>query len=227
MKILLIEDEIELANFLIRGFKYEGYHVDHLMDGEGMADYLNRNNWDVIILDLILPSKGGESILKEMRMRKDTTPVIVLTAIDDIETKTKILNLGADDYLVKPFSFVELVARIKSILRRSAGAQKTAELTVGDLCLNPDMRLVKRGQKSIKLRLKEYVLLEYFMQNPDKVINRNTLIESVWDYNARLLSNTVDSHISLLRKKINHGFKEKLIETIHGVGYILRSTSDQ
>ncbi|MDH5597193.1 MAG: response regulator transcription factor [Candidatus Peregrinibacteria bacterium] len=226
MKILLIEDEIELANFLMRGFKYEGYRVDHLMDGEGMADYLTRNKWDVIILDLILPSKSGESILKEMRMRKDTTPVIVLTAIDDIETKTKILNLGADDYLVKPFSFVELVARIKSILRRSASSQKTTELVVGDLTLNPDMRMVRRGSKSIKLRLKEYVLLEYFMQNPNKVINRNTLIESVWDYNARLLSNTVDSHISLLRKKINEDFDDKLIETIHGIGYILRSKGD-
>jgi len=224
MKLLLIEDELELANFLKRGLKYEGFIVDHLTDGKDVLKKIKKEGYDLIILDLILPSFSGEMVLKEMRSNKDITPVIALTAINDVDTKTKILNLGADDYLVKPFSFIELIARIKSIHRRAIGSRKSDEqLKVGELVLNHNMRLVTRNGKAVKLRLKEYVLLEYFMQNPNKVINRNTLIENVWDYNARLFSNTVDSHISLLRKKINDGYQTKLIETIHGIGYILRS----
>lgn len=224
MKILLIEDELELSSFLIRGLKKEGYEVDHLQNGKGVMSQLKKNSYDIMILDLMLPEVSGEEVLKEMRINRNIMPVIVLTAVDDVETKTKILNMGADDYLVKPFSFVELIARIKSVLRRSQGSQQTQQqLKVGDLVLDPEMRMVTRGDKTIKLRLKEYILLEYFMQNVDKVMNRSTLIEKVWDYNAQLYSNTVDSHISSLRKKINKGFDRKLIETVHGVGYILKS----
>jgi len=177
MKILLIEDELELSSFLIRGLKKEGYDIDHLEDGKDIMKHLEKNQYDVLILDLLLPTI--------------------------IESKTKILNMGADDYLVKPFSFVELIARIKSVLRRSQGnAQTSQQLRVGDLILEPEMRMVTRDGKTIKLRLKEYILLEYFMQNADKVVNRSTLIEKIWDYNAQLYSNTVDSHISSLRKKM-------------------------
>lgn len=224
MKILLIEDELELSNFLIRGLNKEGYDVDHLEDGQKVMSQLNKHKYDVMILDLLLPKISGEEVLKEMRMNKNFMPVIVLTAVDDVETKTKILNMGADDYLVKPFSFVELTARIKSVLRRSQGGMQTPQpLKVGDLVLDPEMRMVTRAGKPIKLRLKEYVLLEFFMQNVNKVINRSMLIEKIWDYNAQLYSNTVDSHISSLRKKLNAGFDKKLIETVHGVGYILKS----
>lgn len=224
MKILLIEDELELSNFLIRGLNKEGYDVDHLEDGQKVMNQLNKHKYDVMILDLLLPKTSGEEVLKEMRMNKNFMPVIVLTAIDDVETKTKILNMGADDYLVKPFSFVELIARIKSVLRRSQGGMQNSQpIKVGDLVLDPEMRMVTRAGKPIKLRLKEYVLLEFFMQNVNKVINRSMLIEKIWDYNAQLYSNTVDSHISSLRKKINAGYEKKLIETVHGVGYILKS----
>lgn len=224
MKILLIEDELELSNFLIRGLNKEGYDVDHLEDGQKVMNQLNKHKYDVMILDLLLPKTSGEEVLKEMRMNKNFMPVIVLTAIDDVETKTKILNMGADDYLVKPFSFVELIARIKSVLRRSQGGMQNSQpIKVGDLVLDPEMRMVTRAGKPIKLRLKEYVLLEFFMQNVNKVINRSMLIEKIWDYNAQLYSNTVDSHISSLRKKINAGYDKKLIETVHGVGYILKS----
>ncbi len=227
MKILLIEDEQEVASFLMRGLKYEGYQVDHLSDGGRVLENLSKNKYDALILDLMLPLKSGEEILSEMRSRNDMTPVIILTAIDDVGTKTRILNLGADDYLVKPCSFVELVARIKSVLRRSqASVKKEQELVVGDLKLNSALRVVTRKNKKIRLRLKEYALLEYFMQNPDRVINRNILIENVWDYNAHLFSNTVDAHISQLRKKLNDGFDDRLIETIHGFGYILKSKKD-
>lgn len=224
MKLLLVEDEQEVASFLTRGLKYEGYQVNHLGDGGGVLEHLKENQYDILVLDLMLPLGSGEDILREMRSKNDSTPVIILTAIDDVGTKTRILNMGADDYLVKPFSFVELVARIKSLLRRVQGAtRQTQELKVGDLHLNPTLRLVTRKDKKIQLRLKEYTLLEYFMQNPDQVINRNILIEKVWDYNARLFSNTVDAHISQLRKKLNEGFDQPLIETVHGFGYILRS----
>lgn len=224
MKILLIEDEQEVASFLRRGLKYEGYQVNHLGDGKGALEYLEKNQYDILILDLMLSSGNGEEILKGMRARNDMTAVVVITAIEDVETKTRILNMGADDYLVKPFSFEELVARIKSILRRVKGSvRQTQELVVGDLVLDSALKLATRKGKQIRLRLKEYALLEYFMQNPDRVINRNILIENVWDYNSRLFSNTVDVHISELRRKINNGFDAKLIETIHGFGYILKS----
>ena len=224
MKLLIVEDEMELANFLKRGFRYEGFKVDHSTDGKGVAEQLKKKKYDVMILDLLLPTVSGEQVLKAMREAHDTTPVLVLTAVDDIQTKTKILNLGADDYLIKPFSFVELVARIKAVERRTKGAGKQArQLKVGNLVLDPQTRLVTREDKPIKLRFKEYVLLEYFMRNPDMVISRDTLIENVWKYNAKVGSNTVDSHVSLLRKKLNQGFDCQLIETVHGVGYILRS----
>lgn len=222
MRILLIEDESEIANFLIRGLKYEGYKVEHMADGKEAYGHILQNHFDLIILDLRLPGMSGAEILKKARAQKINTPVIVLTGIDDMETRTELLNSGADDYLVKPFSFTELIARIKAVLRRSASrVEHTEELVVKDLRLIPSMHMVTRKGKKIKLRLKEYALLEYLMRNPNKIVTRNTLLENIWDYNARIFSNTIDSHISSLRKKINERFKEKLVETIHGVGYIL------
>jgi DNA-binding response OmpR family regulator len=222
MRLLLIEDENEIANFLIRGLKYEGYKVEHMTDGKEAYSHILQNHFDLIILDLRLPGMSGAEILKKARAQKISTPVIVLTGIDDMGTRTELLNSGADDYLVKPFSFTELAARIKAVLRRSVGrAEHTEELVVKDLKLIPSMHMVTRKGKKIKLRLKEYALLEYLMRNPNKIVTRNTLLENIWDYNARIFSNTIDSHISSLRKKINERFKEKLVETIHGVGYIL------
>lgn len=224
MKILLIEDEIEIARFLIRGLKYESYLVDHVTDGEEALKTILNNDFDLVILDLLLPTLTGEEVLKEIRLRKNTIPVIVLTSVQDTETKTKILNAGADDYLQKPFSFLELIARIKSVLRRTKNYRhQSEEFVVGELKMIPSMRMVMRGDKPVKLRLKEYALLEYLMRHTNEVASRNALIENVWDYNARIFSNTVDTHISLLRKKINKGFDKKLIETLHGIGYILKT----
>ena len=181
MKLLLIEDEIEIANFLIRGLKYEGYKIDHTVEGKDALNKIAQDTYDIIILDLRLPDISGEEVLKKIRNQKNITPVIVLTAMGDMEIKTKLLNSGADDYLVKPFSFAELLARIKALLRRSKNRVEPSEtLAVGDLKLIPNMRMVKRGNKEIKLRLKEYSLLEYLMRNPDTVVTRNILLENVF-----------------------------------------------
>lgn len=224
MKILIVEDEISVANLIMRGLKQEGHLVEHIPDGkEGLYKILD-NRYDAVVLDLLLPAVNGEDILKEIRRKKNTTPIIVLTAVTDTETKIRLLNMGADDFLEKPFSFLELATRIKSVVRRSQGEKpKIDKLQVRDLTLIPSKRLVMRGENKINLRLKEFDLLEYFMLHTDKIISRNTLVEKVWDYNAQIFSNTVDSHISLLRKKVNQGGDKELIETIHGIGYVMRS----
>jgi DNA-binding response OmpR family regulator len=222
MKILFVEDDIVTANFLMRGLQYEGYIVEHAKDGREGLEKIIYGSFDCVILDLMLPNMSGEEVLKEVRAKKKTVPIIVLTAIQDSETKIKLLNSGADDYLLKPFSFVELIARIKALSRRTNSNKSSDEiLRFDDLKMIPRLHKVIRGDKTIKLRLKEYDLLEYLMRHPDEVVTRGTLIEKVWDYNAKIFSNTVDSHISILRKKINKGFREKYIKTIHGVGYIL------
>jgi len=223
MKILLVEDEAGIANFLIRGLKYEGYAVDHVVDGEEALDKILNGQYGAVVLDLLLPSMDGEKIVAEVRREKNTTPIIVLTAISDTESKIRILNLGADDFLTKPFSFMELAARIKSMARRSQSKiSEPDRLVVKDLVLVPREHLVMRDGKIIKLRLKEFELLQYLMSHINEVISRSSLTEKVWDYNAQIFSNSIDSHISLLRKKINKGYTEKLIETIHGIGYVLR-----
>lgn len=224
MKLLLVEDEVEIANFLTRGFKYEGYKVKHILDGSSVIDIILKNTFDIIILDLGLPKMGGQKVLKKMRAQKILTPVIILTGEVGVETKSKMLNIGADDYLTKPFSFIELLARVRAVLRRSKNRVQPSEtLNVGDLKLISSMRMVTRNGKLIKLRLKEYDLLECLMRNPNQVITRNTLLENIWDYNANIFSNTIDAHISSLRKKLNKGFDKEIIETIHGVGYILKA----
>ena len=226
MKILIIEDDKEIANFLKRGFRTYRYEVTHVDDGEKAMKIAGEQKFDCIILDLLLPKTSGAKILERIRESDNLTPIIILSAVNDTTTKIQLLNAGADDYLEKPFSFAELNARITSVLRRmnpnSVGAEEE-ELTIGNLKMVPSMRLVTRKGKTIKLRLKEYAMLEYFMRHPNQIVDRKTLVENVWDYSAKIYSNTVDSHVSLLRKKINSGFKEDLIDTIHGIGYILRT----
>lgn len=222
MKILFVEDDIVTANFLMRGLQYEGYSVEHAVDGREGLDRILYGSYDCVILDLMLPHMSGEDVLKHVRAKNISVPIIILTAIQDAETKVKLLNAGADDYLLKPFSFVELIARVKAVVRRTSGEKSENEIVqIEDLKIIPRLHKVIRGNKTIRLRLKEYALLEYLMRHPDEIVTRGALIEKVWDYNARIFSNTVDSHISILRKKINEGFDKKYIETIHGVGYIL------
>lgn len=193
--------------------------VDSAEDGESGLEKAILNNYDIIILDLLLPKMDGAELIKKLREKKRDTPIIVVTAINDQENKIRLLNIGADDYIEKPFSFMELIARIRVILRRIRNAGIAEVIKVNDLVINPISREVRRNGKLIELRNKEFMLLEYLVQHCGEAVNHAVLLENVWDFNSSSLSNTVGTHISNLRKKVDRGFKKKLIQTVHGFGY--------
>jgi DNA-binding response OmpR family regulator len=221
MRILIVEDQENLAKLVKRGLESEGFAVDYLLDGETGLNriLLSSMDYDLIILDIMLPKKNGLEICQKAREEKITTPIIILTAKDTEEDIVSGLNSGADDYMVKPFSFDILLARINAILRRPKEVLQT-ELKIKDLNLNPLSRRVYKKDKEIKLTLKEFSLLEYLMRHPNQVVNREQIISSLWDFAFDSFSNIVDVHITNLRKKIGDQ-NAKVIETIHGVGYRL------
>ncbi len=223
MRILIIEDNQKLATSLKKGLEMEGYAVDHLSDGETGQRRIETHfeNYDLIILDLMLPKYDGISICKNWRKQNIFLPIIMLTAKDAIEDKVLGLNSGADDYLVKPFSFSELLARIKALLRRPQKSLST-QLKVRDLMLDLDTKKVFRKNKEIKITLKEFTILEYLMRHPDQVLSREQIIDHVWDFAFDSFSNLVDVHIKNLRKKIDDSYDEKILETVHGMGYRIK-----
>lgn len=223
MKLLIVEDEEKLASALKKGLEMQGYAVDTIGDGKKALTRisLHRDDYDLVILDLMLPSMDGREICREMRERDITVPVLVLTARAETESKVDLLLTGADDYLVKPFSFSELAARVTALLRRPSESLPEV-LRSNDIELNPATRRVTRDGKSISLTLKEFGLLEYFMRNPDKVVSREDLLTHLWDFNYAGFSNVVDVHIKNLRRKLG-GKNERLLETVRGVGYRLRT----
>ena len=221
MKILIIEDNISVLNALQQGFKYKHVITDQALDGSEGLKMLNDHFYDLAIIDLYLPGVDGEKIIKKARELGIKTPILVLTASKDIDTKTRLLEAGVDDYVEKPYSFEELFARITAILRRSKQNFPSEYLKIEDLELLPDKRIAVRAGKKIPLRGKEYELLKYFMNHPNTVVNRQTLMEKVWGYSTSVLSNTVDAHVSNLRQKIDKGFRKTLIKTIHGIGYMM------
>jgi two-component system OmpR family response regulator len=222
MKILLVEDEQKLAAALARGLGLEGYTVDTIPDGKKALTRisLHRSDYDLIILDLMLPSMDGYEICKQVREMSITIPILVLTARNETDTKVKLLSAGADDYLVKPFSFAELCARVRALLRRPTESLPET-LKVGDLELNPSERRVTRDGKEIPLTLKEFGLLEYFMRHPNQVVNREDLLNHLWDFNYVGFSNVVDVHVKNLRRKLDEGNSGSLLETVRGIGYRL------
>jgi DNA-binding response OmpR family regulator len=223
MKILIIEDEKKLAKMLKAGFEKEGYAADYLVDGEsGLRRIeLHHMDYDLVILDLMLPGIEGAEICKNIREKKISIPILVLTAKSGTEDKINLLDLGADDYLVKPFSFNELLARIRALLRRPEN-NLPSELKAGDLVLDPVTRRVIRNGQEIKLTLKEFRLLEYLMRHPNQVINRDQILDNLWDFTFDSFSNVVDVHMKNLRKKVDNGGANRLLETIRGVGYRIR-----
>jgi heavy metal response regulator len=218
MRILLVEDDEHIANFLKRGLKEEGYIVDVAYNGEDGLYLAENEEFDLIILDILLPKLDGFELCSRLRAKGNTTPILMLTAKDDIEDRVHGLDIGADDYLVKPFAFEELVARIRALLRRQKSVNSHI-LKVGDLTLNLFTREVKRGGRTIELTTREFELLKFLMYNPRQVLTRTQIAEHVWSYDFDYFSNVVDVYIRYLREKIDDPFEHKLIHTVRGVGY--------
>lgn len=221
MRVLVVEDERRLAGIVKRGLLEEGYSVDNAYDGEEAQYMAEITPYDLIILDIMLPRKDGIAVCQELRTKKVNTPILMLTARDSIEDRVKGLDSGADDYLVKPFAFSELLARLRALLRREA-QPKTRKLHVGDLVMDTLTREVWRGQRRVELTAKEYSILEHFMRRPNVVITRTMLEENAWDYEFDGMSNIIDVYIRRLRRKIDEEGKDSLIQTVRGAGYRLK-----
>jgi heavy metal response regulator len=221
MKILVVEDEKKVLKFLQKGLEEEQYAVEVAGDGEEGASLATKGKYDLIILDIMLPKKDGIAVLKEIRKNNILTPVLMLTAKSSTENKVEGLDSGADDYLTKPFSFSELLARVRSLLRRGV-SEKSTVLTVADLQLDTVVHKAKRGERVIELTVREYALLEYFMRNVNTVLTRTMISEQIWNYNFDTGTNVVDVYINHLRSKIDEGFEKKLLHTVRGVGYVLK-----
>lgn len=221
MRILVVEDELKVASFIKKGLQEEGHAVDVAHDGiEG--EYLAEvNDYDTIILDIMLPKKDGIEVLKSIRSREIYTPVLLLTARDSVEDKVKGLDCGADDYLTKPFAYDEFLARVRVLLRRGS-VEGTSALSYSDLTLNPLTRKAERSGDEIDLTAKEYSLLEYFLRNPERVLTRSMISEHVWDFNFDNFTNVIDVYVNHLRNKVDKGYPNKLIHTVRGAGYILK-----
>jgi DNA-binding response OmpR family regulator len=222
MRILVIEDEVKVANALKEGLEHEGYTVDLAFTGEEGFFLLNQQTYDLVILDWMLPGRDGIEILKTVRQKGIRTPVLILTAKDAVEDRVEGLDSGADDYLIKPFAFPELLARIRALLRRGR-EEKTLRLSVGDLEMDLVTRKVTRRGKEIQLTLREFELLEYLMRHRGQIVSREMLARDVWHETLRAtpLDNVIDVHIARLRRKIDQPFAKKLLHTIRGVGFML------
>jgi DNA-binding response OmpR family regulator len=222
MRVLLIEDDRKAARLLTRGLQEEGFVVDVAATGEDGEEKAAVNEYDVIVLDWLLPGKDGIAVCRELRARDIPTPILMLTARDSLADRVNGLSTGADDYLTKPFAFAELLARIRALLRRSRLAQP-AVLRVADLTLDPANRRVTREGVPITLTAKEYAILEALMRNAGEVVSRTRLADRVWDEGSDVLDNLIDVHVSNLRKKIDRGNNGPLIHTVRGFGYRLES----
>jgi DNA-binding response OmpR family regulator len=218
MKILVVEDEIKLANAIKRALELQKYAVDAVHDGVAGLDLASSEQYDIIILDVMMPGMTGIKISQTLRAQKITTPILMLTARGQVTDKVTGLDAGADDYVVKPFSFEELFSRIRALARRSPLTQE-AILQIKDLTLNPATFKVSRSQKNLDLSNKEFSILEYLMRNKNKVISKEQIVNHVWNYDTDILPRTIEVHIKNLRDKIDKPFKEKLIKTIRGFGY--------
>lgn len=226
MRILVVEDEYDLAEAIQKGLTEDGYAVDVANNGQKAIDFAQTVNYDLIILDLMLPVKDGMQVLKELRQQGNKVPVLILTARDSVEDKIKGLDTGADDYLTKPFAFGELSARVRALLRREVEESNNV-LQAGDLVIDTISHKVTRAGKSISLTVKEYSILKYLVRNREHVLTRTQIEEHVWDYRFGNSSNIVDVYIRYLRQKIDKDFSPKLIETVRGRGYRLKVTKNE
>jgi DNA-binding response OmpR family regulator len=220
MHILVVEDEVKMAQIMVRGLRAEGYAVTSASTGRAALELARADHCDLIVLDLLLPDGSGTELLRDLRQRRRSVPVLVVTARAELEAKAENFDAGADDYLTKPFAFAELVMRVKALLRRSPTAINSL-LRVGDLELDRLGRRAHRAGRRIELSPKEYSLLEYFLLNPNRVLSRSMIMDHVWDQSFEGLTNIVDVYVNQLRKKIDDGFEPKLIRTVRGMGYAI------
>jgi len=226
MRILIIEDDRSISKLVLQRLNEEGYAADSCPDGETGLEYAETTPYDCILLDLMLPKKTGLEVLERLRHDGNNAYILIMTALGSVEDRVKGLDLGADDYLVKPFSLDELMARIRALKRRSADNSRSRILSLDDLEVDTVSRAVKRSGKPVELTSREYALLEYLMRNAGTVLTRTQIDEHVWDYSFYTESNIVDVYIRYLRNKIDRGFKNSLIHTVRGTGYVMRKDVD-
>ena len=224
MRILLVEDDVKIASFVTKGLKQAGYAVDHATDGEEGLHLALTEPYDAAIIDIMLPKLDGLSIIERMRREKVNTPVIILSAKRSVDDRVKGIQTGGDDYLTKPFSFSELLARVQGLIRRASRGMDSVRLNVGDLSVDLLSREVRRGKAKIDLQPREFSLLEYLMRNAGRVVSKTMILEHVWDYSFDPQTNVVDVLVSRLRNKVDRDYGKKMIHTIRGVGYVLKDS---
>ena len=222
MRVLVVEDDPTISGFVAKGLREAGYAVDEAPDGERGLSMAIQTSYDAAIVDVMLPRRDGLSLIEELRRRRVTTPVLILSAKHSVDDRVRGLQTGGDDYLTKPFAFAELLARVQALLRRAAGATEPMRLVVGDLVLDLITRQVTRGGAPIELRPREYSLLEYLMRNGGRVISKTMILAHVWDYRFDPGTNVVDVLVFRLRERIDKGFEQKILHTVRGVGYVLK-----
>ncbi|MDB5362655.1 MAG: Response regulator consisting of a CheY-like receiver domain and a winged-helix DNA-binding domain [Rhodospirillales bacterium] len=223
MKLLVVEDDREAAAFLVKGLRESGHTVDHAADGREGLVLATTERFDAIILDRMLPGMDGLAIVAALRASDNATPVLILSALDQVDDRVRGLKAGGDDYLTKPYAFSELMARLEALLRRGAGGKTETKLKVGELEIDLLARTVRRGSTEIELLPREFRLLEYLARNAGHVVTRTMLLEQVWDYHFDPQTNVIDVHISRLRQKIDKGFAKPMLHTVRGAGYCLKA----
>ena len=224
MRVLLVEDDLKIASFIVKGLEEAGFAVDHAADGEDGLHLALNEPYDAAIIDIMLSKLDGLTLIEELRKQKVNTPVIILSAKRSTDDRIKGLQMGGDDYLTKPFSFSELLARVQALIRRANRAVEPTSLSFEDLSMNLITREVKRGDKVIDLQPKEFALLEYIMRNAGRVVSKTMILEHVWDYNFDPQTDVVDVLVCRLRSKVDRDFDQKMIHTIRGVGYVLNTS---
>ncbi len=222
MRILLVEDDGKIASFIIKGLRAEGFAVDHALNGQDGLHLALTEPYDAAIIDIMLPKMNGLKLIENMRREKIKTPVIVLSAKGEVDDRVKGLQIGADDYLTKPFAFSELLARLQALIRRSSDISEPTKLVVSDLTMNLITREVVRAGEKVDLQPLEFSLLEYLLRNAGRVVSKTMIMEHVWDYYFDPQTNVVESRIYKLREKIDKGFPTRLIHTVRGAGYVLK-----
>jgi two-component system, OmpR family, response regulator len=224
MRLLLVEDDIKIASFISKGLKQAGFAVDHIPDGEEGLRLALSEPYDIAIIDIMLPLLDGLTLIERLRHKKTNIPVLILSAKSSIDDRVKGLQSGSDDYLIKPFAFSELLARVHALIRRSSGAKEPTRLTVSDLSLDLLTREAIREGMKIDIQPREFALLEYLMRNAGRIVSKTMIMEHVWDYNFDPQTNIVETSVCRLRDKIDRPFNKKMIYTIRGVGYALKET---